>query len=166
MERRERRGDPRCGADADRAWAPGARLFKDLEPADLLGACYRELFERTGVDPAQVDDAIAGCCFQFGPQGLNIARNAWLQEGLPVSVPGTTVDRQCGSAQQAVNFAAMDLADGSPVRFPWTPQDVAGIARTTTAYTARSLQAEHLQGTLDEVTGATLDALGRIGEDT
>ena len=85
------------------------------------------------------------------------------------STPTLTVQR-FNRAREAVpatvNFAAMVLADGSPVRFPWTHRDVAGIARSTTAYTARSLQAEHLQGTLDEVTGATLDALGRIGEDT
>jgi acetyl-CoA acetyltransferase family protein len=91
---------------AERGW------FKDVEPADLLGACFRALFDRTAVDPAEVDDVIAGCCFQYGPQGLNIARNAWLQEGLPVSVPGTTVDRQCGSSQQAVNFAAATVAAG------------------------------------------------------
>ena len=59
-----------------------------------------------------VEDVIAGCVQQFGEQGFNIARNAWLQEGLPIETPGTTVDRQCGSAQQAVNFSAALIAAG------------------------------------------------------
>jgi acetyl-CoA acetyltransferase family protein len=70
------------------------------------------VIRRAGIDPAQVEDVIAGCVSQFGEQGLNVARNAWLQEGLPIETPGTTVDRQCGSAQQAVNFAAGLIASG------------------------------------------------------
>ena len=65
-----------------------------------------------GIDPAEVEDVVAGCVQQFGEQGFNIARNAWLQAGLPVETPATTVDRQCGSAQQAVNFAAALIASG------------------------------------------------------
>src|SRR6201982_324967 len=80
--------------------------YKDVHPNALLGACYSEVIKRAGIEPAQVEDVIAGCVSQFGEQGLNIARNAWLQEGLPIETPGTTVDRQCGSAQQAVNFSA------------------------------------------------------------
>ena len=70
------------------------------------------MIERSGVDPLEVEDVIAGCVQQFGEQGFNIARNAWLQAGLPIETPGTTVDRQCGSAQQAVNFSAALIAAG------------------------------------------------------
>ncbi|HEX2706862.1 MAG TPA: thiolase family protein [Solirubrobacterales bacterium] len=86
--------------------------YKDLHPSNLLAKVYGELFERTGVDPAETGDVIAGCAQQFGQQGLNIGRNAWLEAGLPVEVPATTIDRQCGSAQQAVNFAAALIATG------------------------------------------------------
>jgi acetyl-CoA acyltransferase len=86
--------------------------YKDTHPNDLLGRCYTEVISRAGIEPAQVEDVVAGCVQQFGEQALNIARNAWLQEGLPIETPGTTVDRQCGSAQQAVNFAAALIAAG------------------------------------------------------
>jgi len=86
--------------------------YKDTHPNTLLGACYSEVIKRAGIDADQVEDVIAGCVSQFGEQGLNVARNAWLQEGLPIETPGTTVDRQCGSAQQAVNFAAGLIAAG------------------------------------------------------
>ncbi|HTW42371.1 MAG TPA: thiolase family protein [Solirubrobacteraceae bacterium] len=86
--------------------------YKDTHPNTLLGACYSEVTKRAGIDADQVEDVIAGCVSQFGEQGLNVARNAWLQEGLPIETPGTTVDRQCGSAQQAVNFAAGLIAAG------------------------------------------------------
>src|ERR1700760_1360968 len=86
--------------------------YKDTHPADLLGKTYTEVLSRAGVDPAEVEDVIAGCVAQFGEQALNIARNAWLQEGLPIEAAGTTVDRQCGSAQQAVNFGAALIAAG------------------------------------------------------
>jgi acetyl-CoA acetyltransferase family protein len=86
--------------------------YKDLHPSNLLAKVYGELFERSGVDPAETGDVIAGCAQQFGEQGLNIGRNAWLEAGLPVEVPATTIDRQCGSAQQAVNFAAALIATG------------------------------------------------------
>jgi acetyl-CoA acetyltransferase family protein len=86
--------------------------YKDTHPNHLLGAVYSEVIDRAGIDPTQVEDVIAGCVAQFGEQGLNVARNAWLQQGLPIETPGTTVDRQCGSAQQAVNFAAGLIAAG------------------------------------------------------
>jgi acetyl-CoA acetyltransferase family protein len=86
--------------------------YKDTHPNDLLGRCYTEVIERAGIDAAEVEDVVAGCVSQFGEQGLNVARNAWLQEGLPIETPGTTVDRQCGSAQQAVNFSAALIAAG------------------------------------------------------
>jgi acetyl-CoA acyltransferase len=86
--------------------------YKDTHPADLLGRTYTELLSRTGLDPAEVEDVIAGCVQQFGEQAFNVARNAWLQEGLPIEAAATTVDRQCGSAQQAVNFGAALIAAG------------------------------------------------------
>src|ERR1700745_2381168 len=86
--------------------------YKDTHPADLLGKTYTEVLSRAGVDPAEVEDVIAGCVAQFGEQALNVARNAWLQEGLPIEAAATTVDRQCGSAQQAVGFGAALIAAG------------------------------------------------------
>jgi acetyl-CoA acyltransferase len=86
--------------------------YKDVHPSNLLAKAYSELFERSGVDPAETGDVIAGCAQQFGEQGVNIGRNAWLEAGLPIETPATTIDRQCGSAQQAVNFAATLIASG------------------------------------------------------
>ena len=86
--------------------------YKDTHPNALLGKTYTEVIARSGIDPAEVEDVVAGCVQQFGEQGFNIARNAWLQEGLPIETPGTTIDRQCGSAQQAVNFSAALIAAG------------------------------------------------------
>src|SRR5947209_13215156 len=86
--------------------------YKDTHPNGRLGGCYTEVISRAGIEPAAVEDVVAGCVAQFAEQGLNVARNAWLQEGLPIETPGTTVDRQCGSAQQAVNFSAGLIAAG------------------------------------------------------
>jgi acetyl-CoA acetyltransferase family protein len=86
--------------------------YKDIHPNDLLGRCYTEVLDRAGVDASEVEDVIAGCVQQFGEQGFNVARNAWLQQGLPIEAAATTVDRQCGSAQQAVNFGAALIAAG------------------------------------------------------
>jgi acetyl-CoA acyltransferase len=91
---------------------PEKGYYKDLHASNLLGKVYGELFERSGVDPAETGDVIAGCAQQFGEQGVNIGRNAWLEAGLPIETPATTIDRQCGSAQQAVNFAAAQIASG------------------------------------------------------
>jgi acetyl-CoA acetyltransferase family protein len=91
---------------------PEKGYYKDLHASNLLAKVYAELFERAGVDPAETGDVIAGCAQQFGEQGVNIGRNAWLEAGLPVETPATTIDRQCGSAQQAVNFAAAQIASG------------------------------------------------------
>jgi acetyl-CoA acetyltransferase family protein len=91
---------------------PEKGYYKDLHPSNLLAKAYGELFERSGVDPAETGDVIAGCAQQFGEQGVNIGRNAWLEAGLPLETPATTIDRQCGSAQQAVNFAAALIASG------------------------------------------------------
>jgi acetyl-CoA acetyltransferase family protein len=87
-------------------------VFRDVHPNALLGATYLELIRRTGIEAARVEDVLAGCVQQYGEQSFNIGRNAWLQAGLPYETPATTIDRQCGSAQQAVNFAASQIATG------------------------------------------------------
>ena len=84
-----------------------------VHPADLAAHVLRELVTRTGVDPSAVEDVIMGCVSQIGPQGLDISRTAWLSAGLPESVPGVTIDRQCGSSQQAVHFAAQGVLSGT-----------------------------------------------------
>ena len=86
--------------------------YKDVHPNELLGRCYAEVIERAGINASEVEDVVAGCVQQYGEQSWNVARNAWLQAGLPIETPATTVDRQCGSAQQAVNFAAALVAAG------------------------------------------------------
>jgi len=82
-------------------------------PADLLAFTLKELLDRTGVDPERIDDVIGGCVTQVGEQGCNVTRNAWVAAGLPQSVAATSVDRQCGSSQQAVHFAAQGVMAGS-----------------------------------------------------
>jgi acetyl-CoA C-acetyltransferase len=84
-----------------------------VHPADLAAHVLRELMTRTGVDPAAVEDVIMGCVSQIGPQAVDISRTAWLSAGLPESVPGVTIDRQCGSSQQAVHFAAQGVLSGT-----------------------------------------------------
>jgi acetyl-CoA acyltransferase len=91
---------------------PGGAL-SPVHPGDLLATVLSALVERTGIDPALVDDVIAGCVGQVGDQALNIARTALLAAGFPESVPGTSVDRQCGSSQQAVHFAAQGVIAGA-----------------------------------------------------
>ena len=91
---------------------PEKGYYKDVHPNALLGKCYTELIARARVEASDVEDVIAGCVQQYGEQMFNIARNAWLQAGLPIETPATTVDRQCGSAQQAINFAAALVASG------------------------------------------------------
>src|SRR3954451_1007473 len=85
----------------------------DVLPVDLLAHSLKELVTRSGIDPVQIDDVIAGAVTQVGDQAVNIARNAVLAAGFPESVPGTTVDRQCGSSQQAIHFAAQGVIAGS-----------------------------------------------------
>ncbi|MFI5889718.1 acetyl-CoA C-acetyltransferase [Actinoplanes sp. NPDC051513] len=84
-----------------------------VHPADLAGHAIAELLDRAGVDPAAVDDVILGCVDTIGPQSGDIARTSWLAAGLPEHVPGVTVDRQCGSGQQAVHFAAQAVMSGT-----------------------------------------------------
>jgi acetyl-CoA C-acetyltransferase len=112
----------------------GGRLA-GVHPADLAGRVLAGLVERSGIDPTAIEDVIMGCACPGGEQGANIARNAVLASGLPESVPGTHVDRQCGSSQQALHFAAATVMSGLmdvvvaagvesmtrvPMGLPWT----------------------------------------------
>ena len=87
--------------------------LKDWHPVDLAAETLNALVERTGIDPAIVDDVIMGCVMQVGEQAANIGRNAVLAAGWPDFVPGTTIDRQCGSSQQAAHFAAQGVIAGA-----------------------------------------------------
>lgn len=87
--------------------------LKDWHPADLAAHVLKELETRNGIDPAIIDDVIMGCVMQVGEQSLNIGRNAVLTAGWPESVPATTIDRQCGSSQQALHFAAQGIMAGA-----------------------------------------------------
>jgi acetyl-CoA acyltransferase len=86
--------------------------FAGLHAVDLGAAPLRALVDRTGIDPLRVDDLIFGCVSQVGEQSVNVARSAWLAAGLPEEVPATTIDRQCGSSQQAAHFAAQGVMAG------------------------------------------------------
>jgi acetyl-CoA C-acetyltransferase len=87
-------------------------VLSSVHPADLLADLMLATFERTGIDPGSIDDVIVGCMEQIGPQANTIGRVAWLAAGLPESVPATTVERQCGSSQQALHFGAMGIQAG------------------------------------------------------
>ncbi len=87
--------------------------LREWHPVDLTAHVLRSLVERNGLDPGEVDDVIVGCVSQTGEQALNVARNGALAAGFPESVPGTTVDRQCGSSQQALHFAAQGVMAGA-----------------------------------------------------
>jgi acetyl-CoA acyltransferase len=91
---------------------PEKGYYRNVHPNELLGAAFVEVLRRVGVDGSEVEDVVTGCVQQYGEQSTNIGRNAWLQAGLPIETPATTVDRQCGSSQQAVNFAAALIASG------------------------------------------------------
>jgi acetyl-CoA acyltransferase len=91
---------------------PGGAL-SGTHPVELLATVLKALVERTGIDPARIDDAITGCVAQVGEQSLNIGRQGVLAAGWPVSVPATTIDRQCGSSQQAAHFAAQGVIAGA-----------------------------------------------------
>src|SRR6478752_342562 len=82
-------------------------------PTDLLGLVLRTMIERNDLDPLLVDDVVGGCVTQSGEQGCNVTRNAWVAAGLPWSVPATSVDRQCGSSQQAAHFVAQGVLAGA-----------------------------------------------------
>ncbi len=87
--------------------------LSEMHPADLAAHVLTAAVDRTGIDPALVDDVILGCTDTLGGQAGNIARTAWLAAGLPDHVPGVTIDRQCGSSQQAVHFAAQAVLSGT-----------------------------------------------------
>ncbi|UUX57878.1 acetyl-CoA C-acetyltransferase [Glutamicibacter halophytocola] len=89
------------------------KSLADLHPLDLAAAPLAELVQRNNVDSKEYDEIILGCIDQVGPQAMDIARNAWLAAGLSEEVPGTTVERQCGSGQQAVSYAAQAVMSGS-----------------------------------------------------
>ncbi|HSS10047.1 MAG TPA: thiolase family protein [Acidimicrobiales bacterium] len=120
-------------------------------PADLLGLMLKHLIERAGVDPEVVDDVVCGCVTQVGEQGTNVARNAIVGAGLPWTMPGTTVDRQCGSSQQAMHFVAASVMAGL--------YDVAiacgveSMSRTPMASNARGGQGPFSKDFLREIDG-------------
>ena len=87
--------------------------LKDWHPVDLAAETLKALQERNDLDPGLVDDVVMGCVMQVGEQAVNVARNAVLGAGWPETVPGTTIDRQCGSSQQAANFAAQGVIAGA-----------------------------------------------------
>jgi acetyl-CoA acyltransferase len=91
---------------------PGGAL-SGWHPVDLLAETLQALVERAGLDPAEIDDVVTGCVSQAGQQAFNVGRNAVLAAGFPESVPATTIDRQCGSSQQAVHFAAQGVIAGA-----------------------------------------------------
>ena len=91
---------------------PEKGYYRDTHPNELLGKAFSSVIERAGIPAEAVEDVITGCVQQIGEQSFNVGRNAWLQAGLPMETPATTVDRQCGSAQQAVNFGAALIGSG------------------------------------------------------
>ena len=91
---------------------PQKGVLSGIHPVDLSATILNEVTGRVGLDPALVDDVIWGCVSQVGEQSVNVARNAVLAAGFPESVPGVTIDRQCGSSQQAVNFAVAGVIAG------------------------------------------------------
>ena len=92
---------------------PEKGIFRDVRADDLAVACMRALLQRRRFDPAVLEDVIFGCANQQGEQGLNVARMIGLLAGLPIEVAGTTIDRQCGSSLQAINFGAQTIMTGN-----------------------------------------------------
>src|SRR5438105_3368749 len=86
--------------------------LKEFHPVVLGSMVLKELVKRAGIEPGQVDDVVFGCVSQVGEQSINVGRNAWLAAEFPVTTPATTVDRQCGSSQQAIHFAANLIQSG------------------------------------------------------
>ncbi|AWH91393.1 acetyl-CoA C-acetyltransferase [Dietzia lutea] len=126
-------------------------------PADLGAHVIKAVVERTGIDPEVVDDVIFGCVDTIGPQAGNIARSAWLAAGMPLGVPGTTVDRQCGSSQQAIHFGAQAIWSGT--------QDVilfGGVQNMSALPISSAMLAGREYGFDDPFTGST-GWVGRFG---
>jgi acetyl-CoA acyltransferase len=108
-------GDPREAVIVDTvrtAFGKRNGALANWHPVDLLAFTLQNLINRTKVDPGTIDDVIGGCVTQVGEQSTNVARNGWVAAGLPQHVPATTVDRQCGSSQQAMHFAAAGVTSG------------------------------------------------------
>jgi acetyl-CoA C-acetyltransferase len=121
-----------------------------VHSADLGAATLTELMNRSGIDPGAVEDVIYGCVDQIGPQSGDIARTAWLAAGLPEHVPGTTVDRQCGSSQQALHFAAQAVLSGtSDVVVAGGVQNMSSIPISAAMWAAKDL------GFADPFSGST-----------
>jgi acetyl-CoA acetyltransferase family protein len=87
--------------------------LKDFHPVDLLAEVLKEVVSRAGIDPGVIEDHITGCVSQVGEQSLNVGRNGWLAAGFPETIPSTTLDRQCGSSQQSIHFAAQGVMAGA-----------------------------------------------------
>src|SRR5919204_485070 len=87
--------------------------LKDTHPVDLLAEVLKEVVARSGVDPGEIEDNITGCVSQVGEQSINVGRNGWLAAGFPETIPSTTIDRQCGSSQQSIHFAAQGVMAGA-----------------------------------------------------
>ena len=124
--------------------------LSEVHPADLGAHVLNALVERSGIDPAVVDDVIFGCVDTIGPQAGDIARSCWLAAGLPEHVPGTTIDRQCGSSQQAVHFAAQAVMSGT--------QDVVvagGVQNMTKIPISAAMYAGQAYGFDDPFSGST-----------
>ena len=118
--------------------------YRDVRSDDLAAVCLQALVERTGIDPAQIEDVIMGCVMQAGEQSNNIGRNAVMASKLPESVPATSIDRQCGSAQTAVSFPATSPASqpesapasSSPASTPPPSEDAESVPPPSTAPTS------------------------------
>src|SRR5699024_783429 len=91
---------------------PDKGIFSGMHSVDLSAHVLRALVDETGIDPAEIEDVVWGCVSQVGEQSFNVGRNAVLAAGLPEGIPGTTVDRQCGSSQQAIHAAAAQIIAG------------------------------------------------------
>ncbi len=118
--------------------------LSQIHPADLGAHTLKALMERTGIDPGSVDDVVMGCLDQVGPQSGDIGRTAWLAAGLPEHVPGVTIDRQCGSSQQSVHFAAQAVMSGtSDVVVAAGVQNMSMIPISTSALVGDTLGTPH-----------------------
>ncbi len=138
-------------------------------PADLAAQVLDALIERTGADPALVEDVILGCVGQVGQQAINVGRNAVLASKLPESVPGTTIDRQCGSSQQALHFAAQAVMSGamdvviaggveSMTRVPITLSSALPAQNGFGTYKSPSMEARYPGVAFSQFTGAEMIA--------
>jgi acetyl-CoA C-acetyltransferase len=118
--------------------------LRDVHPSDLGGHVLKALVERSGLDPLLIEDVVFGCVDTIGPQAADVARTAWLAAGLPEAVPGVTVDRQCGSSQQAVHFAAQAVMSGtSDLVIAGGVQNLSMIPLTAAMTAAESLGFPH-----------------------